>query len=125
LMYHEELESLTKHFPEIKRARFWMTFSKNYLKHLEVLQNVGMTGIEPVKYNGVDIIPLQFLKSVLPDPASLGPLTKGKTCIGCVAKGLKGGVEKTFYIYNICDHEACFLHHRCTGNDWGENDARR
>lgn len=108
LMYHEELESLTKHFPEIKRARFWMTFSKNYLKHLEVLQNVGMTGIEPVKYNGVDIIPLQFLKSVLPDPASLGPLTKGKTCIGCVAKGLKGGVEKTFYIYNICDHEACY-----------------
>lgn len=108
LMYHEELESLTKHFPEIKRARFWMTFSQNYLKHLEVLQNVGMTGIEPVKYNGVDVIPLQFLKSVLPDPSSLGPLTKGRTCIGCVAKGIKDGQQKIYYIYNICDHEACY-----------------
>ncbi len=108
LMYHEELESITKHFPEIKRARFWMTFSQNYLKHLEVLQNVGMTGIEPVMYNGVEVIPLQFLKSVLPDPSSLGPLTKGKTCIGCVAKGLKDGKEKIVYVYNICDHEACF-----------------
>ena len=108
LMYHEELESITKHFPEIKRARFWMTFSQNYLKHLEVLQNVGMTGIEPVNYNGVDVIPLQFLKSVLPDPSSLGPLTKGRTCIGCVAKGIKNGEEKTVYIYNICDHEACY-----------------
>lgn len=108
LMYHEELESITKHFPEIKRARFWMTFSQNYLKHLEVLQNVGMTGIAPVMYNGVEVIPLQFLKSVLPDPSSLGPLTKGKTCIGCVAKGIKDGKEKIVYIYNICDHEACF-----------------
>lgn len=108
LMYHEELESIVKHFPEIKRARFWMTFSQNYLKHLEVLQNVGMTGIEPVLYNGVEIIPLQFLKSVLPDPSSLGPLTKGRTCIGCVAKGIKDGKEKIVYIYNICDHEACY-----------------
>jgi saccharopine dehydrogenase (NAD+, L-lysine-forming) len=108
LMYHEELESITKHFPEIKRARFWMTFSDNYLKHLEVLQNVGMTGIEPVTYNGVEVVPLQFLKAVLPDPASLGPLTKGRTCIGCVAKGIKDGKEKTIYIYNICDHEACY-----------------
>lgn len=108
LMYHEELESITKHFPEIKRARFWMTFSQNYLKHLEVLQNVGMTGIEPVNYNGVDIIPLQFLKSVLPDPSSLGPLTKGRTCIGCVARGVKDGKEKIVYIYNICDHEQCY-----------------
>lgn len=108
LMYHEELESITKHFPEIKRARFWMTFSQNYLKHLEVLQNVGMTGIEPVIYNGVEVIPLQFLKSVLPDPSSLGPLTKGKTCIGCVAKGIKDGQEKIVYLYNICDHEACY-----------------
>lgn len=108
LMYHEELESLTKHFPEIKRARFWMTFSDNYLKHLEVLQNVGMTRIDPVDYNGTEVIPLQFLKSVLPDPGSLGPLTKGKTCIGCVAKGIKDGVEKVFYIYNICDHEECY-----------------
>lgn len=108
LMYHEELESITKHFPEIKRARFWMTFSENYLKHLEVLQNVGMTGIEPVQYNGVEVIPLQFLKSVLPDPSSLGPLTKGKTCIGCVAKGVKNGEAKIVYIYNICDHQACY-----------------
>lgn len=108
LMYHEELESITRHFPDIKRARFWMTFSDNYLKHLEVLQNVGMTGIEPVEYNGVQVVPLQFLKAVLPDPASLGPLTKGRTCIGCVVKGVKGGKEKTIYIYNICDHEACY-----------------
>lgn len=108
LMYHEELESITKHFPEIKRARFWMTFSQNYLNHLQVLQNVGMTGIEPVNYNGVEVIPLQFLKSVLPDPSSLGPLTKGRTCIGCVAKGIKNGETKTVYIYNICDHEACY-----------------
>lgn len=108
LMYHEELESLTKHFPEIKRARFWMTFSDNYLKHLEVLENVGMTGIAPVNYNGVDIVPLQFLKAVLPDPSSLGPLTKGRTCIGCVAKGVKNGQQKIIYIYNICDHEKCY-----------------
>ena len=108
LMYHEELESITRHFPEIRRARFWMTFSQNYLKHLEVLQNVGMTGIEPVQYQGQEIIPLQFLKAVLPDPASLGPLTKGRTCIGCVAKGLKDGAEKIYYLYNICDHEACY-----------------
>lgn len=108
LMYHEELESITKHFPEIKRARFWMTFSQNYLKHLEVLQNVGMTGIEPVNYNGVEVVPLKFLKAVLPDPSSLGPLTKGRTCIGCVAKGVKNGETKTVYIYNICDHEACY-----------------
>lgn len=108
LMYHEELESLVKHFPEIKRARFWMTFSDSYLKHLEVLGNVGMTGIEPVMHNDTEIIPLQFLKSLLPDPGSLGPLTKGKTCIGCVAKGIKDGKEKIVYIYNICDHEACY-----------------
>lgn len=108
LMYHEELESITKHYPEIKRARFWMTFSQNYLKHLEVLQNVGMTGIEPVKYAGVEIIPLKFLKAVLPDPSSLGPLTKGRTCIGCVARGVKDGKEKIVYVYNICDHEACY-----------------
>jgi saccharopine dehydrogenase (NAD+, L-lysine forming) len=108
LMYHEELESITKHFPEIKRARFWMTFSDNYLKHLEVLGNVGMTSIEPVEFEGKEIIPLQFLKALLPDPASLGPRTKGKTCIGCVARGIKDGKEKTVYIYNICDHEECY-----------------
>jgi saccharopine dehydrogenase (NAD+, L-lysine-forming) len=108
LMYHEELESLVKFFPSIRRARFWMTFSENYLKHLEVLQNVGMTRIDPVEFEGKAIIPLQFLKALLPDPASLGPLTKGKTCIGCVAKGIKDGKEKTVYVYNICDHEQCY-----------------
>ncbi|MEX0326989.1 MAG: saccharopine dehydrogenase family protein [Puniceicoccaceae bacterium] len=108
LMYHEELESIVKFFPTIRRARFWMTFSDNYLKHLEVLQNVGMTRIDPVLFEGKEIIPLQFLKALLPDPASLGPLTKGKTCIGCVAKGIKDGKEKTVYVYNICDHEACY-----------------
>ncbi|MCC5835019.1 MAG: saccharopine dehydrogenase family protein [Opitutales bacterium] len=108
LMYHEELESLTKHFPSLRRARFWMTFSDNYLKHLEVLQNVGMTRIDPVNYNGTEVIPLQFLKALLPDPASLGPLTKGKTCIGNVIRGIKDGKEKSIYIYNICDHEECY-----------------
>lgn len=108
LMYHEELESLVKQFPEIRRARFWMTFSDNYLKHLEVLQNVGMTRIDPVLYEGREVIPLQFLKALLPDPASLGPLTKGRTCIGCVARGRKDGMEKVVYVYNICDHEACY-----------------
>lgn len=108
LMYHEELESLVKHIKCIKRARFFMTFSDNYLKHLEVLQNVGMTRIDPVIYNGQEIIPLQFLKALLPDPASLGPVTKGRTCIGCLIKGIKDGKEKTYYIYNICDHEACY-----------------
>lgn len=108
LMYHEELESLVKHFPEIKTARFWMTFSDNYLNHLKVLENVGMTSIEPIEFEGKEIIPIQFLKALLPDPASLGARTKGKTCIGCVAKGIKDGIEKTFYIYNICDHETAF-----------------
>ena len=108
LMYHEELESLTKHFPEIQRARFWMTFGDSYLKHLEVLGNVGMTSINPINHNGVNIIPLQFLKTVLPDPGSLGERTKGKTCIGTIITGKKNNLEKTFYTYNICDHEKCY-----------------
>ena len=108
LLYHEELESLKKHYPEIKRGRFWMTFSDNYLNHLNVLQGIGMTSIEPVNFQGQEIVPLQFLKAVLPDPGSLGPLTKGKTCIGCLIKGIKDGKEKTYYIYNICDHEECY-----------------
>jgi saccharopine dehydrogenase (NAD+, L-lysine-forming) len=110
LMYHEELESLSTHFPEIERARFWMTFGDAYINHVTVLQNVGMTSIEPVMHAGVEIIPLQFLKSVLPDPGELGALTKGKTCIGDIATGpgKDGGGEKTFYIYNICDHEECY-----------------
>ncbi|HPW74338.1 MAG TPA: saccharopine dehydrogenase family protein [Kiritimatiellia bacterium] len=109
LMYHEELESLARHIPELRRARFWMSFSDNYLKHLEVLRNVGMTRIDPVRFNGVDIVPLQFLKALLPDPASLGPLTKGKTCIGCQVRGRNArGQRKTVFIYNICDHEECY-----------------
>ena len=104
-MYHEELESLTKHFPTLKKAQFWMSFGDAYLKHLEVLGNVGMTGIEPVEYNGQQIVPIQFLKALLPDPASLGSRTKGKTCIGCVVTGIKDGKEKTVYLYNICDHQ--------------------
>ena len=108
LMYHEELESLTHHIPGIRRARFWMTFSDNYLKHLEVLQNVGMTRIDPVRFQGVDIVPLQFLKTLLPDPGSLGPLTKGKTCIGCLINGKKNAQQRRYYVYNICDHEAAY-----------------
>ncbi|MHC4884286.1 MAG: saccharopine dehydrogenase family protein [Planctomycetota bacterium] len=108
LMYHEEMESLVKHLPGLKRIRFWMTFGAEYLTHLRVLQNVGMTRIDPVVHNGVEVIPLQFLKSVLPDPGSLGETTKGKTCIGCMIDGVKGGVRKKRYIYNICDHEACY-----------------
>ncbi len=108
LMYHEELESLAAHLPSLRRARFWMTFSDNYLKHLEVLRNVGMTRIDPVMYEGREIVPIQFLKALLPDPGSLGPLTKGKTCIGCLIKGVKDGQERVYYIYNICDHQACY-----------------
>jgi saccharopine dehydrogenase (NAD+, L-lysine-forming) len=107
-LYHEEMESIVKHIPTIKKAQFWMTFSDNYLKHLEVLQNVGMTRIDEVEYNGQKIVPIQFLKVLLPDPGSLGPLTKGKTCIGVIARGLKDGKRRQVYIYNICDHEACY-----------------
>jgi len=108
LMYHEELESLTTHFPEIRRARFWMTFSDNYLKHLEVLGNVGMTRIDPVEFNGQQIVPLQFLKALLPDPGSLGPLTEGRTCIGNVITGTKDDKPVTYYLYNLCDHAECY-----------------
>ena len=110
MMYHEELESLAKFLPELERGRFWMTFGDAYIQHLTVLQNVGMTRIDPVIYNGVEIIPLQFLKAVLPEPASLGATTKGKTNIGDIATGeaLDGSGEKTFYIKNICDHEEAF-----------------
>lgn len=108
LMYHEELESLARHFPTLKRARFWMTFSDNYLKHLEVLQNVGMTRIDPVDFKGQKIIPIEFLKALLPDPGSLGPLTKGRTCIGNIIKGTKDGKEREYYVYNICDHQKAY-----------------
>ena len=108
LMYHEELESLSKHFPELTRARFWMTFGDAYLTHLNVLENVGMTSIEPIIYEGQEIVPLQFLKAVLPEPSGLGETTKGKTCIGNIISGTHDGRPRTVYLYNVCDHEACF-----------------
>lgn len=108
LLYHEELESLARNIRGIRQIRFWMTFSDNYLNHLRVLQNVGMTSIRPVNFRGMQIEPLQFLKAVLPDPASLGARTKGKTNIGCIFKGVKDGRERTYYVYNICDHEAAY-----------------
>ncbi|MGB1428736.1 MAG: saccharopine dehydrogenase C-terminal domain-containing protein [Cycloclasticus sp.] len=107
-MYHEELESLSLHYPSLKRAQFWMSFSDNYLKHLEVLENVGMTGIEEVEYEGQKIVPIQFLAKLLPDPSTLGPRTKGKTCIGTVVQGVKAGKPKIMYCYQICDHESCY-----------------
>ncbi len=110
LMYHEELESLSTHFPEIQRARFWMTFGDAYITHAKVLENVGMTRIDPVMHDGKEIIPIQFLKTLLPDPGDLGAETKGKACIGDIATGQAkdGSGEKTYYIYNICDHEECY-----------------
>src|SRR6476620_3260563 len=108
LMYHEELESLSKNIKGVKRIRFWMSFSERYLTHLKVLENVGMTSIEPIIYEGKEIIPLQFLKELLPDPASLGPRTKGKTNIGCVIQGTKDGKPQTYYVYNVSDHEKCY-----------------
>ena len=108
LLHHEELESLAINIPGIRRIRFFMTFGESYLRHLKCLENVGMTSIEPIEFEGKKIIPLQFLKAVLPDPASLGPRTKGKTNIGCIFRGKKDGKEKTYYVYNVCDHEACY-----------------
>lgn len=104
LLHHEEIESLASNIPGIKRIRFFMTFGQSYLTHLKCLENVGMTSIEPIMYEGKEIIPLQFLKAVLPDPSSLGPRTKGKTNIGCIFQGKKDGKEKTYQLYNICDH---------------------
>lgn len=108
LLHHEELESLSQNIDGVKRIRFFMTFSQNYLTHLKVLENVGMTSIKPVLYEGKDIIPLQFLKAILPDPASLGPRTKGKTNIGCIFTGSKDGKPVNYYVYNVCDHEKCY-----------------
>ena len=113
LMYHEELESLARFYPEIRRIRFWMTFGESYLRHLEVLQNVGMTRIDPVMFEGREIVPLQFLKALLPEPATLGAVTRGKTNIGIIATGEKAGAAKTVYVLNICDHEAAYSE---TGN---------
>jgi saccharopine dehydrogenase (NAD+, L-lysine-forming) len=108
LLYHEELESLVEHIKGLKRIRFWMTFSDAYITHLNVLQNVGMTRIDPVSFQGQDIIPLQFLKALLPEPSSLGENYEGKTCIGCIFEGIKDGQEKKIMIYNICEHQVCY-----------------
>ncbi len=108
LMYHEELESLVKNIKGLKRIRFWMTFSQNYLNHLRVLQNVGMTSIDPIEFQGQKIVPLQFLKALLPDPSSLGPKTQGKTNIGCLISGIEKGMPKRVYIYNVCDHQQAY-----------------
>lgn len=108
LLFHEELESLVKNFPTLKRARFWMTFGEAYLRHLRVLEAVGMTSIEPVSFQGQQIVPLEFLKAVLPNPGSLAEGYTGETCIGTYITGLKDGVEKTIFIYNNCDHALCY-----------------
>ncbi len=108
LLYHEELESLCRNIPGVKHIRFWMTFGDSYLKHLEVLQNVGMTSIEPISFQGQQIVPIQFLKALLPDPASLAKNYTGKTCIGCLIEGKKDGKKRKVFIYNVCDHKACY-----------------
>ena len=108
LLHHEEIESLAKNIPNVKRIRFFMTFGQSYLTHMQCLENVGMLSTEPVMYEGREIVPIQFLKALLPDPASLGPRTKGKTNIGCIFTGVKDGKEKTIYIYNMCDHQECY-----------------
>ena len=108
VIYHEELESLVKNFPSLKRARFWMTFGDEYLTHLRVIQNIGMSRIDPVKFKGIDIIPLEFLKAVLPDPGDLGENYTGETSIGCRIKGLKNGKEQTYYVWNNCSHQVAY-----------------
>ena len=108
LLYHEELESLVKNFPTIRRARFWMTFGQEYLTHLRVMQNIGITRIDPVLYNGVEIVPIQFLKAILPNPGELGENYTGETSIGCRIRGIKDGKEKTYYVWNNCSHQAAY-----------------
>jgi saccharopine dehydrogenase (NAD+, L-lysine forming) len=108
LLYHEELESLVKNIPTLKRARFWMTFSENYITHLRVLENIGMTRIDPIEYQGQQIVPLQFLKALLPEPASLATNYTGQTSIGCHITGIKDGVEKKYYVYNNCQHAEAY-----------------
>ncbi len=108
LLHHEELESLVKNYPTIKRARFWMTFGQEYLTHLRVIQNIGMASIKPINYNGMEIVPLQFLKAVLPNPQDLGENYEGETSIGCRIRGLKDGKELTYYVYNNCSHRAAY-----------------
>ena len=108
LLHHEEIESLAQTIPGVKRIRFFMTFGQSYLDHMRCLEDVGMLSTTPINYNGQEIVPIQFLKALLPDPASLGPRTKGKTNIGCIFTGVKDGQEKTYYIYNVCDHQECY-----------------
>ncbi len=108
LLHHEEIESLAVHVPGVKRIRFFMTFGESYLTHMKCLENVGMLSTSPIAFEGKEIVPIQFLKALLPDPATLGPRTKGKTNIGCIYTGVKDGQEKTIYIYNVCDHEECY-----------------
>ena len=108
MLHHEELESLVKNYPTIRRARFWMTFGQEYLTHLRVIQNIGMDSIKPINYNGMEIVPLQFLKAVLPNPQELGENYEGETSIGCRIRGLKDGKEQTYYIYNNCSHQAAY-----------------
>ncbi|WP_260294368.1 saccharopine dehydrogenase family protein [Sedimenticola hydrogenitrophicus] len=108
LLYHEEMESLSQNIPGVRRMRFWMTFGDAYLKHLEVFRNIGLDSIEPILFEGREIVPIQFLKALLPDPATLGPRTVGKTNIGCIVKGSKDGQPVSRYVYNICDHQACY-----------------
>ena len=108
LLHHEEIESLAKNIPGVKRIRFFMTFGQSYLTHMKCLENVGMLSTSPIQFQGQDIVPIQFLKALLPDPASLGPRTVGKTNIGCIFTGVKDGKEKTIYIYNVCDHQECY-----------------
>ncbi len=115
LLYHEELESLVKNFPAIKRARFWMTFGESYINHLQVLQNVGMTGITPINYQGMEIVPLQFLKAVLPEPSELGENYTGETSIGCQIKGTRDGKQKNYYVWNNCRHQDAWNDVRAQG----------
>ena len=134
LIYHEELESLVKNFPTIKQARFWMTFGDEYLTHLRVIQNIGMANIDPINYEGKEIVPLQFLKAVLPDPGELGENYEGETSIGCRISGTKGGNKLSYYIWNNCSHKAafgrnrstrCFLYNWSSGYDRSLHDANR
>lgn len=115
LLYHEEMESLVKHIHGLKRIRFFMTFGQSYITHMKCLENVGMLGIEPVEHHGMKIVPMEFLKTLLPDPASLGPRTKGKTNIGIVAEGLKDGKKRKIYIYQVKDHEECYAEVKSQG----------
>ncbi|MCH7920596.1 MAG: saccharopine dehydrogenase family protein, partial [Planctomycetes bacterium] len=108
LLYHEEEDSLVRHIRGLRQIRFWMTFNEDYLTHLRVLQNIGMTGIKPVRFEGRDIVPLQFLKALLPDPASLGRSTTGKTCIGCIFTGIHQDKTRKLMLYNVSDHRRCY-----------------